>query len=88
MTCHVLCAAPVSKLASVVIVAAGGGGEAAGTARATGAGATATGGAPATHTRLMQYRLPAPSGRLWPRCVPLLETTSPPSRWRTLLHTT
>lgn len=32
---------------------------------------------PATQTRLMQYLLPFPSGRLWPRCVPSTLTVSP-----------
>ena len=34
-------------------------------------------GRPATHTKLIQYRLPFPSGRLWPRCVPSILTVSP-----------
>jgi len=40
-------------------------------------------GLPATHTRLMQYRLPLLSGRLWPRCVPAVLTVSPSGSTRT-----
>ena len=40
-------------------------------------------GNPATLTRLIQYRLPFPSGKLWPKCVPSTETASPSGRIRT-----
>ena len=43
---------------------------------------------PATDTRLIQYRLPLLSGRLCPKCVPAVDTTSPSGRIRTLVQST
>lgn len=36
----------------------------------------------------MQYRLPLPSGRLWPKWIPSSVTVSPLRKHRTLSHTT
>merc|ERR1711908_250986 len=45
-------------------------------------------GRPAIEIRLMQYLLPERSGRLWPRCVPVVLTVSPSRRTRVFSHTT
>ena len=40
---------------------------------------------PATQTKFTQYRFPLPAGRLCPKCVPVIDTVSPPGSTLTFL---